>query len=63
MAPFKSEAQRKKFASMVKEGKMKQSTFDEWNSSTPANLPERVEKKDKKLNEYKKVKIGKVKVI
>lgn len=41
MAPFVSEMQRRKFAELVKQGKMKQSTFDEWNKDTPVNIPER----------------------
>lgn len=40
--PFKSEAQRKKFAAMVAEGKMSQAQFDEWNSETPSKLPDRI---------------------
>lgn len=40
--PFKSDAQRKKFAAMVAEGKMSQATFDEWNKETPDKIPERV---------------------
>lgn len=40
--PFKSEAQRRKFAEMVKQGKITQKTFDEWNEATPKKkLPER----------------------
>ena len=41
---FKSEAQRAKFAELVKTGKMKQETFDKWQSETPkdAKLPERI---------------------
>lgn len=42
--PFKSEAQRRKFGEMVEQGKMSQATFDEWNATTPANLPDRVGK-------------------
>lgn len=43
MSPFKSEAQRRKFAEMVKLGTMKQSVFDEWAKATgDAKLPERV---------------------
>lgn len=52
--PFKSEAQRRKFASLVKQGKMKQSTFDEWNSETPKNIPER-KSKPKTLEDLKKI--------
>lgn len=41
--PFKSEAQRRKFAELVKGGKMSQATFDEWESATPkGKLPERI---------------------
>lgn len=40
--PFKSQAQRAKFAELVKQGKMSQSTFDEWNAETNGKLPERV---------------------
>lgn len=41
--PFKSEAQRRKFGELVKQGKMTQATFDEWNSATNnADLPERL---------------------
>ena len=47
--PFKSEAQRRKFAELVKQGKMSQKTFDEFNSDTPKNkkLPERVKRKNR----------------
>lgn len=43
--PFKSEAQRKKFATMVRSGEISQSTFDEWNKSTPKKIPKRIGKK------------------
>lgn len=44
--PFKSEAQRRKFGELVKQGKMKQSEFDKWNKETgAARLPERVASK------------------
>lgn len=47
--PFKSESQRRKFAEMVKQGKLKQSEFDKWNSETPAGkLPERIGQKPEK---------------
>lgn len=32
--PFKSQAQRAKFAQLVKEGKMSQATFDKWEAET-----------------------------
>ncbi len=43
--PFKSEAQRRKFGSLVKQGKMSQQTFEEWNRETPAKLPKRLVQK------------------
>lgn len=43
--PFKSEAQRRKFAELVKLGKMSQSTFNEWNKVTSGPLPERIKPK------------------
>lgn len=43
--PFKSEAQRRKFGQLVKLGKMKQTTFDEWNKDTAENLPDRIGEK------------------
>lgn len=44
--PFRSEAQRRKFAEMVKQGKMTQAEFDKWNHQTPKKIPERVGKKE-----------------
>lgn len=48
---FKSTAQRAKFASLVKEGKMSQETFDKWMSETPkgAKLPKRAPARSKGL--------------
>ena len=41
--PFKSQAQRRKFAQLLVEGKIKPDTFEEWNRETgSAKLPERV---------------------
>ena len=43
--PFKSEAQRRKFAHMVKEGKIPAKTYQDWDDKTGAKpLPERVKK-------------------
>lgn len=43
MPPFKSEAQRAKFAQLVKEGKMSQATYDKWESeTTDKKLPEKL---------------------
>ena len=41
--PFKSQAQRRKFAQLLVEGKISGETFEEWNRETgSAKLPERV---------------------
>jgi hypothetical protein len=48
--PFKSKAQRRKFAQLLVEGKIKDETYEEWNRSTGRKeLPERIHpKKDEK---------------
>ena len=41
--PFKSKAQRRKFAQLLVEGKISDETYEEWNRSTGAkSLPERL---------------------
>jgi len=46
--PFKSQAQRRKFAQLLVEGKISNETFEEWNRETGgAKLPERVTPKAK----------------
>ena len=41
--PFKSQAQRRKFAEMMVRGEISPETFEEWNRETgSARLPERV---------------------
>ena len=41
--PFKSQAQRRKFAQLLVEGKISDQTFEEWNRETGGKkLPERV---------------------
>ena len=41
--PFKSQAQRRKFAQLLVEGKISNETFEEWNRETGAKkLPERL---------------------
>ena len=57
MAPFKSESQKRKFASLVREGKIKQSVFDEWTSASPKTLPERVKAREKKSKTFKRNKM------
>jgi hypothetical protein len=44
--PFKSQAQRRKFAQLLVEGKISNETFEEWNRETgAAKLPERARRK------------------
>ena len=41
--PFKSQAQRRKFAQLLVEGKISDQTFEEWNRETGSRkLPERI---------------------
>ena len=41
--PFKSQAQRRKFAQLLVEGKISNQTFEDWNRETGGKrLPERV---------------------
>jgi hypothetical protein len=44
MAQFRSNAQRAKFHELVKQGKMEQSTLDQWEKDTPKGhaLPHRI---------------------
>jgi hypothetical protein len=49
--PFKSQAQRRKFAQLLVEGKISNQTFEEWNRETGGKkLPERVGSKSKKAS-------------
>ena len=44
--PFKSQAQRRKFAELLVEGKISNETFEEWNRETGGvRLPERIKPK------------------
>jgi hypothetical protein len=46
--PFKSKAQRRKFAALLMKGEISPETFEEWNRATGgARLPERVTPKRK----------------
>jgi hypothetical protein len=46
--PFKSQAQRRKFAELLVEGKISPQTYEEWNRETGGKkLPERVKAKKK----------------
>jgi hypothetical protein len=47
--PFKSQAQRRKFAELLVKGEISPETFEEWNRETGSQrLPERVKTKKKK---------------
>ena len=47
--PFKSAAQRRKFAALLVEGKISPETYEEWNRETGSKkLPEHVKKKTAK---------------
>jgi len=47
--PFKSQAQRRKFAELLVKGEISKETFEEWNRETgTAKLPERAKPKIKK---------------
>jgi hypothetical protein len=55
--PFKSKAQRRKFAELLVKGKIKPETFEEWNRETgSARLPERVHPKKKRAKPTRNVK-------
>jgi hypothetical protein len=46
--PFRSQAQRRKFAQLLVEGKISNETFEEWNRETGTKrLPERAHRKKK----------------
>jgi trimethylamine:corrinoid methyltransferase-like protein len=46
--PFKSQAQRRRFAQLLVEGKISNETFEEWNRETGSKrLPERATRKAK----------------
>ena len=52
--PFKSKAQRRKFAELLVTGKISPETYEEWNRETGGKvLPERVKKKAKKKKKKK----------
>jgi hypothetical protein len=53
--PFKSKAQRRKFAELLVKGKISDETFEEWNRSTgTATLPERVKPKARAKSKSKR---------
>jgi hypothetical protein len=53
--PFRSQAQRRKFAQLLVAGKISNETFEEWNRETgKAKLPDHVRKKAKKKSTKKR---------
>ena len=53
--PFKSQAQRRKFAELLVKGEISPETFEEWNRETgDAKLPEHVTKPKKRAAKKKK---------
>ena len=53
--PFKSQAQRRKFAELLVAGKISAQTFEEWNRETGRKkLPERVTKPKRKARARRK---------
>ena len=58
--PFKSQAQRRKFAQLLVDGKISNETFEEWNRETGGQkLPERVKAKAKKAKSPRKKRAAK----
>ena len=58
--PFKSQAQRRKFAQLLVEGKISPQTFEEWNRETGGRkLPDHVKPKPKTKSRKTKVKARK----
>jgi hypothetical protein len=54
--PFKSQAQRRKFAELLVKGEISPQTFEEWNRETGGKrLPERVKPKAAKARAKRKV--------
>jgi hypothetical protein len=57
--PFKSRAQRRKFAELLVKGEISPETFEEWNRETgSAKLPERVRNSRQKRKKNAKSKTG-----
>jgi hypothetical protein len=53
--PFKSQAQRRKFAELLVKGEISPETFEEWNRETgKKKLPERVARKTKGAKKTRK---------
>ena len=58
--PFKSQAQRRKFAELLVKGEISKETYEEWNRETGSKkLPERAKPKAKKKKQTTRAK-GKI---
>ena len=42
---FKSQAQKRRFAEMLKKGEITKTVYDDWDKDTPKQLPERIKPK------------------
>lgn len=56
MAPFKSEAQRRKFYAMSERGEISKDKVKEYEEETKGDLPERVKKKESIVKAKRKAK-------
>ena len=55
--PFKSKAQRRKFAELLVKGEISEETYEEWNRETGrAKLPERISPKPRRARARRKAK-------
>lgn len=55
--PFKSKAQRRKFAELLVRGEISEETYEEWNRETGrAELPERAHSRTRRAKAKRKVK-------
>ncbi len=54
MAPFKSEAQRRKFYAMSERGEISKNKVKEYEEKTKGDLPERVKKKESMVKAKRK---------
>lgn len=56
MAPFRSEAQRRKFYAMAERGEISKNKVKEYEEETKGDLPERVKKKESMVKAKRKAK-------
>ena len=54
MAPFRSEAQRRKFYAMAERGEISKKKVEEYEKETTGDLPERIEKKESMVKAKRK---------